>query len=154
MDDQQNIQSSNPAIEPVVEAQVLDATALDATQNLIIRLSQQLEDMEKQQKDLKDMLKGVFDNDETLTKANQEAEAHMKTAKSRKTEISGSGEVIDLRSKIADLSEDVKLIQESLNTHLLNYYQLTGSKAVDFPGGDEREMIIRCKLKKSGPKQE
>jgi predicted nucleic acid-binding Zn-ribbon protein len=150
MDDQQTTSTA----EPVAETQALDATALDATQNLIIRLSQQLEDMEKQQKDFKDMLKGVFDNDETLAKANQEAEAHMKTAKSRKTEISGSSEVIELRSKIADLSEDVKLIQESLNTHLLNYYQLTGSKAVDFPGGEEREMVIRAKLKKSGPKSE
>lgn len=154
MSDQQNKPEETVAVETEVKPETLDATALDATQNLIIRLSQQLEDLEKQHKDLKDMLKGVFDNDETLTKANQEAEAHMKTAKSRKTEISGSSEVIELRTKMADLAEDVKLIQESLNTHLLNYYQLTGSKAVDFPGGEEREMIIKAKLKKSGPKSE
>ena len=137
-----------------VEETKFDATALDATLNLIIRLSQQLDDLLKKQKDLKDMLKGIFDNDEELAKANAEAEAQMKAAKSRKTNISQSPQAMDLKVKITDLSDDLKMIQESLNTHLLNYYQLTGSKAVDFPGGEEREMVIRAKLKKSGPKTE
>ena len=131
-----------------------DATALDATLNLIIRLSQQLEELMKKQKDLKDMLKGIYDNDEELAKANTEAEAQLKAAKSRKNNISQSPQAMDLKVKITDLSDDLKMIQESLNTHLLNYYQLTGSKAVDFPGGEEREMVIRAKLKKSGPKTE
>ena len=129
--------------------------ALDATQNLIIRLTQQLEDLEKQQHNIKEMLKGLFDNDEPLQKAQQEAETQMKTAKSRKTEISQSQQALDLKSKMTDISEDLKLIQESLNTHLLNYYQLTGSQTVDFPGGEERQMVIKAKLKKgSGSKQD
>jgi predicted nucleic acid-binding Zn-ribbon protein len=133
---------------------IVDPEALDATQNLIIRLTQQLEDLEKQQKDIKDMLKGVFDNDEALAKAQEVAEEQLKTAKSRRTEIAGSQQAIDFKVKIADLAEDIKMIMESLNTHLLNYYQLTGSQTVDFPGGEEREMVIKAKLKKGAPKQE
>lgn len=128
--------------------------ALDATQNLIVRLTQQLEDLEKQQKDIKDMLKGVFDNDEALAKAQVEAEEQLKTAKSRRAEVAGSQQVIDLKVKMTDVAEDIKLIMESLNTHLLNYYQLTGSQTVDFPDGEEREMVIKAKLKKGAPKTE
>ena len=149
MDEQ--VTTTNPATDGESK---FDATALDATLNLIIRLSQQLEDLMKKQKDLKDMLKGIYDNDEELAKANAEAEAQMKAAKSRKTNLSQSPQAMDLKVKITDLSDDLKMIQESLNTHLLNYYQLTGSKAVDFPGGEEREMVIRAKLKRSGPKSE
>ncbi len=143
--------------EPTVvatESQAIDPVALDATQNLIIRLTQQLEDLQKKQKDLKDMLKGLFDNDENLQKAQAEAEAQLKTAKSRKTEVGQSSQAIELKNKIADASEDIKLIMESLNTHLLNYYQITGSTAVDFPGGEEREMVIRAKLKRGASKTE
>ena len=144
----------NSSVTDQVETQAIDPTTLDATQNLIIRLSQQLEDLQKKQKDLKDMLKGIFDNDEGLQKAQTEAEAQLKTAKSRKNEIGQSAQAIDLKNKIADANEDIKLIMESLNTHLLNYYQLTGSTAVDFPGGEEREMVIRAKLKRGASKQE
>lgn len=131
-----------------------DATALDATQNLIVRLTQQLEDLQKKQKELKDMLKGIFDNDENLQKAQIEAEAQLKSAKSRKNELGQSSQAMELKGKLADVSEDLKLIMDSLNTHLLNYYQLTGSTAVDFPGGEEREMVIRAKLKRSSSKSE
>jgi len=133
---------------------VVDAETLDATQNLIIRLTQQLEDLQKQQGDLKEMLKNIFDNDDALQQAQQIVDEQSKTAKSRKNEIAQTSQVIELKSKIADLSEDLKMVMESLNTHLLNYYQLTGSKAVDFPGGEEREMVIRARLKKTAPKQE
>lgn len=141
-------------MDEIKEEPKFDATALDATLNLIIRLSQQLDELTKKQKDLKDMLKGIYDNDEELAKANAEAENQMKAAKSRKNNLSQSAQAMDLKVKIADMSDDLKMIQESLNTHLLNYYQLTGSKAVDFPGGEEREMVIRAKLKKGGPKTE
>lgn len=160
MTDQTDIAVTNPSDQSVAvvstdvqTSPLVDAETLNATQNLIIRLSQQLEDLSKKQKDLKDMLKGIFDNDEALTKAQQIVDEQSKTAKARKTELSGSSQAIDIKMKIADLSEDLKMVQESLNTHLLNYYQLTGSQTVDFPDGEEREMIIRAKLKKSGPKQ-
>lgn len=133
---------------------LVDAETLDATQNLIIRLTQQLEDLQKQQHDLKEMLKNIFDNDDKLQQAQQIVDEQSKTARSRKTEISQTPQAIELKMKIADMSEDLKMVMESLNTHLLNYYQLTGSKAVDFPGGEEREMVIRARLKKTAPKQD
>lgn len=134
-------------------APLVDAETLDATQNLIIRLTQQLEELQQQQRDLKEMLKNIFDNDDALQQAQQIVDEQSKAAKSRKTEISQTPQAIELKTKIADISEDIKMVMESLNTHLLNYYQLTGSKAVDFPGGEEREMVIRARLKKTAPKQ-
>ncbi len=128
--------------------------ALDATQNLIIRLTQQLEELQGKQHELKEMMKNIFDNDETLKQAQQIVDEQSKTARSRKNEITQTQEVIDLKTKIADISDDLKMVTESLNTHLLNYYQLTGSKSVDFPGGEEREMVIRVRLKKTSLKND
>lgn len=158
-DDTKTVTIENEATDTVEApnestSSTIESDTLDATQNLIIRLSQQLEDLEIQQKNLREMLKGIFDNDESLQQAQQIVDEQSKTARSRKTELSQSPQAIEIKTKIADLSEDIKMIAESLNTHLLNYYQLTGSKAVDFPGGEEREMVIRAKLKKSGPKTE
>jgi chromosome segregation ATPase len=146
--------NTDTSVDSTVTTPLVDAETLDATQNLIIRLTQQLEDLQKQQRDLKEMLKNIFDNDDKLQQAQQIVDEQSKEARSRKTEISQTPQAIELKSKVADLSEDLKMVMESLNTHLLNYYQLTGSKAVDFPGGEEREMVIRARLRRTAPKNE
>jgi peptidoglycan hydrolase CwlO-like protein len=146
--------NTDTSVDSTPTTPLVDAETLDATQNLIIRLTQQLEDLQKQQRDLKEMLKNIFDNDDKLQQAQQIVDEQSKEARSRKTEISQTPQAIELKSKVADLSEDLKMVMESLNTHLLNYYQLTGSKAVDFPGGEEREMVIRARLRKTAPKNE
>lgn len=159
-----DISKMSPVAQDVVKAVVqasitdnaperFDSETLDATQNLIVRLSQQLEELSDKQKDIRDMIKSVFDNDQELQQAEQIVQEQMKAAKKRKQEINISSQVVDLKMKSADLGEDIKMVRESLNTHLLNYFQLTGSQTVDFPGGEEREMIIRAKIKGNSNRQ-
>jgi peptidoglycan hydrolase CwlO-like protein len=125
----------------------VDVEALDATQNIIIRLSDQLDELKKQQKELGNMVKSVFDNDEKFQTAQSTATEATKEAKSRKEEINGTGEIKELHLKIADLKEDLKMVEESLNTHLINYFQMTGSTSVDQPDGTERQFKVTARMK-------
>lgn len=140
--------TSTPAdVKPEV-----DVEALDATQNIIIRLSDQLDELKKQQKELSNMTKNVFDNDTKLQSAQNTAEEANKEAKTRKQELNETTEIKELAMKTADVKEDIKMVEESLNTHLLNYYQMTGSTVIDQPDGSEREFKVtaRMKSKKAG----
>ena len=127
--------------------QGIDTEALTATQGLIQRLSNQLDTLTKKQKELNDMLKGVFENDEKLQEADTVAQEANQTVKSRKKDLNDSQEVKDVKMKITDVREDVKMVKESLNTHLINYFQMTTSFLVDLPDGSEREMVIQARLK-------
>ena len=124
-----------------------DTEALDATQGLISRLSGQLDDLKKKQKEFREMLKGVYENDTQLNEAENKAQAITQEVKSRKADITATAEVQDIKMKITEVTEDLKLVQESLNTHLLNYYQMTNSMTVDLPDGTERDFVLKATLK-------
>jgi hypothetical protein len=125
----------------------VDEDSLTATQNLIHRLSLQMDDLKTKQKEVADMIRGVFDNDETLNEAETVAKEATKQAKERKSDLNETAEIKDLKLKLFDIREDLKMVQESLNTHLVNYFQMTGSTAVDLPDGTEREFKLEAKLK-------
>jgi hypothetical protein len=124
-----------------------DADALTATQGLIGRLSGQLDELSTKQKELKNMLKNVFENDQQLAEAEVKAQDLNQEVKTRKLDLNQTQEVQDLKMKLSDITEDLKMVQESLNTHLLNYFQMTESTVVDMPDGTEREMDLKAKLK-------
>ena len=44
------------------------------------------------------------------------------------------------------MQDEVKEIEEALNTHLLNYYQQTGVKTVDLSDGAQRSFKITAKV--------
>lgn len=125
----------------------IDQDSLDATQSLIHRLSGQLDELKTKQKELTDMVKGIFDNDDKLSTAKNTADEATKEARTRKQEINETTEIKELHIKVADVKEDLKMVQESLNTHLVNYFQMTGSTAVDLPDGTEREFKLTARLK-------
>ena len=116
-------------------------------QNLIVVLTHQQDEIKANLKNLKQMYKNIFENDEDLVKHEESLSQAKKSVNDRKTELKGRGDVIELRSKIEDASEDLLMVTDSLSNHLLNYFQITGSKTVDLPGGNEREYTIKAKLK-------
>ena len=124
-----------------------DDESLTATQGLIARLSRQMDEVSANIKLQKEMLQGIFDNDEQLSQAKTLADEAKKTQKERQGNLNNQKEVKDLRMKISEFTEDLKTIKESLNTHLINYFQATGVMLVDMPGGEEREFTLTAKLK-------
>lgn len=124
-----------------------DQESFDAVQALIQRLSTQLDTLKTKQQELNQMLKNVFENDEDLQQAEIVAKEQSVAVKDRKSQITQTNEVMELKMKIVDIREDLKMVQESLNTHLLNYYQMTNSMTFPTESGGEREFKIEAKLK-------
>jgi predicted nucleic acid-binding Zn-ribbon protein len=132
---------------PEKKSEDFDSDALTVTQSLIGRLSVQMDDLTRKHKEFRDMLKGVFENDEVLAKAEEAAKEATQSAKSRKQDLKETAEVKDIKMKLAEAAEDIKMVKESLNIHLVNYFQMTNSMTVDMPDGTEREFKIEAKLK-------
>lgn len=133
--------------DAIKQETIVDVDSLEATQNLAIRLAGQLEGLNASLKNAREMYKNLFANDDRLAELDHEVEKASRAVKTRKLEIQQTKEAVDLKLKIADLSEDVKMVKESLSTHLLNIFQLTGSKDLDLPDGDTVEYNVRAWMK-------
>ena len=124
-----------------------DIESLTAVQGLSERLSNQMDELVQKQKELSSMIKSIIDNDEALQGVIQKAEEMTQDIKSKRQAIQESPEVKEIKLKLVDVKEDIKMVHESLQTHLVNYFQMTGSTAVDLPSGDEREFVLNAKMK-------
>ena len=138
-----SMEESNKAYDALDNTSI----ALTASEALVTRLSGQLDDMKDQKKDLSEMLTSIYENDDELARLDHEVEKTMKGVKTRKTEISRSQQALELKAKIADLNEDIKMVQESISTHLINIFQITGSRSIDISEGESRDFDIRAKMK-------
>ena len=136
------IDAPEPSIEPS-----FDQETYNAVQNLIARLSAQLDELNQNVRSQREMLSNVYENDATLAEAKEKVQAIKNEEKAQQSKLSETEEVIGIKTKIAEISEDIKMVKDSLNTHLLNYYQMTGSTTVDLPDGTEREFTVNANLK-------
>lgn len=133
------------------EAQVAQAEQfgeeLMATQNIIHRYSNELDELTDKLKSVRESMKNLLDNDAEL----QELEAKTKTAtqdlRNKKQRVKESPEAVQLAMKAKEIQEEKKEIEETLRNHLLRYYQLTGSQVIEEPDGSEREISINARLK-------
>ena len=148
----------NPIVEPeVIEEEVektetgFDRESVIAVEGLVQRLSEQMDELVNKQKEVGAMLKNIFDNDEELEKAQALAKEAGKTFKERSARLHDTQEVKDLKMKLSEIKDDMKMVQESLDTNLLNYYQMTTTMSFPTPDGNEREYTLKAKLK---PKKE
>lgn len=134
------------APEPTIEPS-FDQETYNAVQNLIARLSAQLDELNQTVRSQREMLSNVYENDATLAEAKEKVQAIKNEEKAQQSKLAETEEVIGIKTKIAEITEDIKMVKESLNTHLLNYYQMTGSTTVDLPDGTEREFTVNANLK-------
>ena len=77
-----------------------------------------------------------------LETAKEAAEAFKK----RKQELKDSVEAKEATAKAKEVREEIKDIEESLTNHLLNYYQITGTKSFPTPDGEEREFRLNARI--------
>lgn len=136
------VEENEPSIEPS-----FDQETYNAVQNLIARLSAQLDELNQNVRSQREMLSNVYENDATLAEAKEKVQAIKNEEKAQQSKLAETEEVIGIKTKIAEISEDIKMVKDSLNTHLLNYYQMTGSTTVDLPDGTEREFTVNANLK-------
>src|SRR5258708_414809 len=121
--------------------------ALISLQNIIERNANELDRIKENLQLQRESLKNIFDNDEELEDAQNEVTAYTQQVKTRKAKLQGGQEVMKLKSEIADLTSQVKEIEEALNNHLLNLYKITGAAVFDTSSGEQRKFSVRASLK-------
>lgn len=143
-DDATPVQDDPSLASPVATAAGQDS--MSAVQAIIVRQSSRLDELKDQMKKLNESMRSIFDNDQALAQAEEQAKESSKVQKERKQQLNQSAEAMQLKYKIGEIRDQVKDLEESLNNHLLNYYQITGSKFFDTEMGEQREFAVRAKL--------
>lgn len=121
--------------------------ALQSLQNVIERNADELDRIKEEMHVQREALKNVFENDAQLSEAEEEATAVTQKIKARKSQIQAGPEILQYKTKIGELNEQKKEIEEALNNHLINLFQITGTKTFDTLSGRQREFSLRASLK-------
>ncbi len=136
------------------ETQNTTQTPLEALQSLIERHIQFSDDMKHQIKTVSESMKSMLENDTELTEIAEQAKEMTKKVASRKKTIAESPEFRSFRAKLVEMKDELKELEEALNTHLLTYYQQTGVKTVDLSTGKQREFRITARVLPKKQKEE
>lgn len=123
------------------------ASTLTHLQNVIERNANELARINGELKEHRESMKNVFENDAELSEAQDQAQNIAQAVKTRRTQLQTTPQVTSLKSKIGDLNEEKKEIEETISNHLVNYFALTNSKSFDTSDGDQWEFDIKAKVK-------
>jgi len=123
------------------------AQALTALQNVIERNANELNQINDELKHKRESLKNVFENDQELSVAEEQAKTFSNQVKERRAKLQADPQSTSLKVDIGELSERKKEIEETLSNHLVNYYQLTHSTSFDTSDGDQWEFKIQARVK-------
>lgn len=123
-----------------------DKETFVAIKGLVQRLAQQLDEVIAKQKEYKERLKNLMDNDSQLQAYVDESAKATKAVTQRKVELNQSLEGKEIRAKIKELGEEIKDLKDSLTNNLLNYFQITGTQSFETDDGQEREFKLDAKL--------
>lgn len=123
------------------------AETLQYLQNLIERNATQLKTVHDELKEKRESLQNILENDQELTEAETAAKSQVDAVKQRKASLQSTPESINLKNEVGELREKLHEIEDTLNSHLLNYYQLTNSTSFDTSDGDQWDFTVKAKLK-------
>lgn len=118
-----------------------------SVQQIIQRYSEQFDTVKEKIKNLNESLGNLMDNDTELQELEQKAKTVTQDLKTRQQRVKESPEAVQLQMKKKEMQEEKKEIEESLNNHLLRYYQMTGSQVIENADGSEREFSVRASLR-------
>ena len=128
------------------EVATFDPQAFEATRNIISNQIEKIDEIKRKQKLFKEQIDDLVLNNESYQGAEELAKEATKKAKELKANIMQTQAYKELKSKIKELREDQKDLQESLSGHLLDLYQTTGVMEYESPGGDVYEYKISAKI--------
>lgn len=123
------------------------AETLSTLQQVIERNAFEAKRIREVLKEKRESLKSILENDTELTEAQAEADKHLQELKARKAQLNSSPETLALQTQLAELKEQLGEVDEALNSHLLNYFQLTNSMSFDTSDGDQWDFVVSAKLK-------
>ena len=118
----------------------------EAVKGVIQNLSIKLDELKDKKKEYQQRIKNLLDNDAQLSAYEETAKEAAEAFKKRKQELRDSVEGKEAAAKVKEVGEEIKDIEESLTNHLLNYFQITGTKSFPTPDGEEREFRLKARL--------
>lgn len=144
-------QSASDSADPSLDAEEMESDKLAETlthlQNVIERNANELSRINEELKERRESMKNVFENDQELAQAEAQVSEFTQSVKQRRSQLQSNPQVTTLKTKIGELNEQKKEIEETISNHLINYFGLTNSKSFDTTDGDQWEFDIKAKVK-------
>ena len=117
-------------------------------ENLINSYNSKLDGIQKESKQLKEMLQSVLDNNEEYQKMAKEADKLAKLKTLEKQKVLKTSEASTLVDKIKEKSSELREIKVALSDYLTQYFSLSGNRQIEMPDGVLMEIIYSAKLVK------
>lgn len=136
---------NNPIPGPI-SAEVRGVETTSVIRSIALRQMGRLKELKGQQRDLKESMTNLMDNNKDLQDILAQAETMLQRIKDEKSKVKTGREYSQLNIKEKELRSEIKDIQESLNNHLVNYSRMTGSNFIEDEEGKEIEFKVRIKL--------
>lgn len=96
----------------------------------------------------KEMLDGIFENDETYRLHEEKAKEATKLKSQTKSQLLKNPEARELSEKVKDLAQSVKDLENALSDYLREYQRMSGSTEIEMDDGEVREIVYTAKLVK------
>jgi len=141
-----NDEQNNSELDEIKQSDQI-AETLTHLQNVIENNARQLQKLRGELKEKRESLKDMFASDAKLAEAEEQSKKMTDELRQQKARVQSSPTTLALKTQLADLREQQKEIEETLNSHLLNYYQLTNSTSFDTSDGDQWDFKIVARLK-------
>jgi len=152
------IPSTNPVAE--VPEEVLIEDEAKPTKPQVVNQGQVLIDLESMIKShittlenskgelskLKDMLNGIFENDQTYRDHEEKAKEAAKVKSITKMELLKRPEAGDASEKIKELTQNIKDLDGALSDYLREYQRMSGQTEIEFDDGEVREIVYTARL--------
>lgn len=112
-----------------------EANVEQATLNLIKRLTGELRHKKLARKDSRDHLNNLLMDDADYEEAHLGARAAAQRKKEAKIQVLNKNtDAAKVDEQIREFNEDIKMIEDSLNTHVASYVSMTGSQTIEDDG--------------------
>jgi len=117
-------------------------------ESLIKSYSTQIDNLKKELRKEKRLLKDAFENDAVYREHNEKVkEANQKRIETRQ-QILNQPALKEIKEKLEELSEQIKENEETLSDYLLQYQKMTGSNEIEGDDGETRIIVNIAKLVK------
>lgn len=128
-----------------------DPNTLYSVESAIKTRNQKLSEIKKKMRDLNEMLKSYLENDDEYREAAKLAKDATAKKKAIKQRLMSDPAAKDLPTRIDEVREEKKELQESLSYYLTEYARLSGTNEFEDENGDLKQIVYSAKLvKRSG----
>lgn len=159
MDDQDDILKTN---EPIIEGEIEEVAAPGAFSetgdnqgelvvnlgNLINANLKELENIEIQMNQQKEMVDNVLQNDSTYKQHEEQAKEATRVKSNTKKEIFKRSDVAHVVAKLAELKENLRDTKEELSQYLQEYSRISEQNSFESEDGTIHEIVYTAHLRK------